>query len=104
MAVSPTTLRAGNLRINSVSSDEQKMNRRDLLLQNLQILIEPDIHLISTSMIPSIIRNQCEFLILHRNLTISSLIEHLSIGLDSLHRERRSALRLSIRDAITIYH
>ena len=58
---------------------------RDLLLQSLQILIEPDIHLISTSMIPSIIRNQGEFLILHRNLAISSLIEHLSIGLNSLH-------------------
>lgn len=56
-----------------------------LLLQNLQILIEPDIHLIGSSMIPSIIRNQGELLILHGNLAISSLIEHLGIGLDSLH-------------------
>ncbi len=54
-------------------------------------------------MIPGIVRNQGEFLVFDRNGAISSLIEHLRRGLDSLDREGRSALGLCILDAVVIY-
>ena len=55
-----------------------------LFIQSIQVLIEPDIHLVGTTMIPGIVRNQGELLVLDRNGAISSLVEHLRRGLDSL--------------------
>ena len=55
-----------------------------LFIQSIQVLIEPDIHLVGTTMIPGLVRNQSELLVLDRNGAISSLVEHLRRGLDSL--------------------
>ena len=54
-------------------------------------------------MIPGIVRNQGEFLVLDRNGAISSLVEHLRRGLDSLYREGWSTLGLCVLDAVVIY-
>ena len=74
-----------------------------LFIQYVQVLIEPDIHLVGTTMIPGIVRNQSELLVLDRNGAVSSLVEHLRRGLDSLDREGRSALSLCVLNAVVIY-
>ena len=73
-----------------------------LFIQNIQVLIEPDIHLVGATMIPGIVRNQGELLVLDRNGAISSLVEHLRRGLDSLDRESWSTLGLSVLDAVVL--
>ena len=74
-----------------------------LLIHKRQALIEPDIHLVGTTMIPGIVRDQGEVLNLYRNDTFLLLVQNMSKCRNCLDFEGRSTLGLLVLNAVVIY-
>ena len=74
-----------------------------LLIHKRQALIEPDIHLVGTTMIPGIVRNQGEVLNLDRNDTFLLLVQDMSKCRNCLDFEGRSTLGLLVLNAVVIH-